>query len=948
MKMPLRPLLACSIAALINLACTGSTTVADQGKVTLSRTTAEPAGSHCAEGGLRFDTGADTNGNGVLDDSEITQTVYVCNGASGQSVQVSVEPPGANCPSGGVKLTLPDGTSSYICNGSDGTNGTNGTNGTDGTNGTNGTDGSNGANGDAGADGQSVVMTPEPPGPNCIFGGVKLQVGDQPPQYICSSAPAGSSVITVSATDIGYSTAELNGANVFSTSDGSETLQARGVAIVAGSGTPDITGTICAAWVGQGYFTADCTGLTPGASYTARAFQTTSVRTVYGQAISFSTRPLGLPTVSTGAIANITSTTATGAGEITDDGGSALSGRGLCWGASANPSTGGSCVSEGTGTGDFLGLISGLTASSTVHVRAYATNAQGTAYGSDVSFSTAALPLATVTTGDASAVAATSAIASGTVAQDNGSSVTSRGFCWATHAAPASSDTCWSEQGGLGSFTTTLSNLSAQTSYHLRAFAVNGAGTSYGNEVTFTTSSLVGAQVTTRAVAGISSSVAISGGSIVSDGGSAVTAKGVCWSINANPTLADSCSHDGSGDADWYSTATGLVALTQYYLRAYATNAVGTAYGNQLTFTTTAQEQPGPTVPVVGTSIPAMATGTTAAGGGYVSNNGGSAVTARGLCWSTTQNPTLASSCSSDGGTGVGYFSSTVTGLSGCGVIWYVRAYATNSTGTGYGNQTTVSTGLVPTLSTAATSNLSFTTATSGGTISDAGGCSISARGVCWSNQSNTPAVGGACTSDGTGAGAWSSSITNLLSNQTYYVRAFATNSVGTTYGAAVTFTTQTPSGPYIGESYAGGTVFYVDGSGQHGYVAAPSDAAAGTWGCQGTLIGTGTALGTGASNTAAIVAVCSTPNTDASIADSLVLNGYSDWFLPSKDEFNLMMTNLLENGIGGFQNPPWEYFTSSENDANSAWKFYPQAGHLNFTTDGKQYSGTVRAARAF
>jgi hypothetical protein len=417
----------------------------------------------------------------------------------------------------------------------------------------------------------------------------------------------------------------------------------------------------------------------------------------------------------------------------------------------------------------------------------------------------------------------------------------------------------------------------------------------------------------------------------------------VCWSLNRGPTIANSKTTEGTGPESFNSTLTGLNPLTTYYVRAYATNAVGTAYGNEVAFTTTDLVSAGPTVPVVGTASAAIATASTASGGGYVSNDGGSPVTARGLCWSTTQNPTLASSCSTDGGTGIGYFSSTVSGLSGCGVVYYVRAYATNSTGTGYGNQVTVSTGLLPTVTTDAVTAIGYYGATSGGTIVDDGGCAVSQKGVAWSWSPN-PTVGNSRTTDGTGTAPFVSSLGGLYGNRTYYVRAYATNGVGTAYGAQQVFTTLEPTGPYVGQSYAGGVVFHVDGSGVHGLVVAATDAGSYAWGCVGTSIATGTALGTGATNTAAIVAGCGDANTAAKVADGLVLNGYSDWFLPSKDEMALIVTNLGMQGLGGLTTD--RYWTSSQIDTSWAFGGYPLYGYVDWVH--RSSAARVRAVRAF
>ncbi len=521
--------------------------------------------------------------------------------------------------------------------------------------------------------------------------------------------------------------------------------------------------------------------------------------------------------------------------------------------------------------------------------------------------------------------------------------MTSRGLCWATTQAPTRAGTCYTEAGGLGAFAASMSGLAASTTYYVRAFAVNGGGTSYGSEVSFTTLATSVPVLTTNAVSGISSDIAGSGGVIGTDGGSPITAKGVCWSINPAPTIANTKTTDGAGPAGFNSTLTGLNPLTTYYARAYATNSLGTAYGNQLTFTTTALVNPGPTVPVVGTSTSTITGSSTASSGGYVSNDGGSPVTARGVCWSTAQNPALTDSCSTDGSTGVGFFGSTITGLGGCGVVYYVRAYATNGTGTGYGNQNTVSTGLLPTVTTTPVTAIGYYDATSGGAILDNGGCAITQKGVAWSWNPN-PTVSNTKTTDGAGDASFVSSITGLYANRTHYVSAYATNSVGTAYGPQVAFTTAEPSTPYLGQSYAGGIVFYLDGTG-HGLVSAPADLGGLVWGCYGTSIQTGTAVGTGATNTAAIVASCGEASFAAKAADNLSLNGYADWFLPSRDELGLLWTNLASQGLGGFIS--YWYWSSSQASATTATSTRFSDGYT-ISGDSKNNWRYVRAVRAF
>ncbi len=973
------------------------------GKSVALRTASEAPGAHCADGGSKVETGIDDDGSGSLDDVEVDSTVYVCDGADGQGVVAALEGPGTNCPEGGVRLVAGAGAPIFVCNGVPGETGAAGESVTvtpepagagcayggqrlqvgsgspsyvcDGAPGATGPAGQSvamtpepaganctfggqrlqvgggspayvcdGAPGGTGPAGESVTMTPEPPGANCAFGGVVLQVGTGPAAYLCSGAPVGvtlPAVLTVDVTSIRYVEAVVN-ATV--TSDGGEFVLVRGV-ILATHAAPTIHDTVYFSGTGAGAFLTHCDGLEPNTTYFVRAFATNALGTSYGEERTFTTRALTVPALTTQDASSITNSTAIAGGEIADDGGTPILGRGICWALAPEPTTAATCASEGVGSGSFIALASGLSSATTYHLRAYATNAQGTSYGEDRSFTTGVLPLATVTTAAPGAVSYTSASGGGTVVGDNGAPVTSRGICWATTPAPTTAGTCASEAGGVGSFTLSMTGLAASTTYHVRAFALNGGGTSYGADLTFNTLTPAVPSLSTKAVGGISSDVAGSGGVISTDGGSPITAKGVCWSLNPNPTTANGKTSDGTGPASFNSMLTGLNPLTTYHVRAYATNALGTAYGNDVGFTTTDLVTPGPTVPVVGTSTSTISGSTTASSGGYVSRDGGSPVTARGVCWSTSPGPTTDNSCSTDGGTGVGFFSSTITGLGGCGVVYYVRAYATNATGTGYGNQNTVSTGLLPAVTTAAVTAIGYYGATSGGTLADNGGCAITQKGVAWSWTPN-PTTGNPRTTEGTGDAPFVSSLTGLYANRTYYVRAYAANSVGTSYGSQVVFTTAEPSTPYIGQNYAGGIVFYVDGTGLHGLVAAAADQAWSLWGCSGTSIPTGTALGTGATNTAAIVASCGDAGIFAKVADNLVLNGYDDWFLPSLDELALLYTNLATQGLGG----AWNYYrypSSSEASASDYYYIYFSNGYASY--GGKAWAdGPLRAVRAF
>ncbi len=290
------------------------------------------------------------------------------------------------------------------------------------------------------------------------------------------------------------------------------------------------------------------------------------------------------PSVTTAAVSGLAATSATSGGNVTADGGAAVTARGVCWGAAANPTTAGSRTSDGTGTGAFVSAIAGLLPNTTYHVRAYATNTVGTAYGDDISFTTGtAMP--TVTTASASAVTATSATSGGNVTADGGAAVTARGVCWGAAANPTTAGSRTSDGTGTGAFVSAIAGLLPNTTYHVRAYATNTVGTAYGGDVSFTTSTTM-ASVKTASLSDMTPTSATAGGDVTADGGAVVTARGVCWGTSADPTTADPHTSDGTGTGSFVSAITGLLADTGYHYRAYAANSAGTAYGENRTFRT--------------------------------------------------------------------------------------------------------------------------------------------------------------------------------------------------------------------------------------------------------------------------------------------------------------------------------------------------------------------------
>jgi hypothetical protein len=284
----------------------------------------------------------------------------------------------------------------------------------------------------------------------------------------------------------------------------------------------------------------------------------------------------------------------------------------------------------------------------------------------------------------------------------------------------------------------------------------------------------------------------------------------------------------------------------------------------------------------------------------------------------------------------------TETGLA-CETLYtrYVWAY----NGCGYSpvtslNKTTGDCVVLPTVTTTTVTAIAQTSATGGGNVTWDGGGTVTERGVCWSTSPN-PTIADSKTIDGDGAGVFTSSLTGLSPNTPYYVKAYATNRVGTAYGDQVSFSTISFA---IGQTYGGGVIFWLDGTGQHGLISATSNqSTSAEWGCYGTTIGgTSTSIGTGQANTTAIVNGCSTAGIAARICNDLVLNGYDDWFLPSKDELNQMY--VQRTLIGGFTSA--YHWSSSGFYANDAWAQYFGSGLQSYLNKG--FGNFVRAVRAF
>lgn len=248
-----------------------------------------------------------------------------------------------------------------------------------------------------------------------------------------------------------------------------------------------------------------------------------------------------------------------------------------------------------------------------------------------------------------------------------------------------------------GSFVLTVSHEQMHEGYHLlfsadslfRTTVVTIPAIGYGlKEYDLQTITVDGPElpsVLTDAVSGIEQTSAIGGGTVSDDGRSAIRRRGICWGTAANPTIVNYNAESGSGSGHFTASLVDLQQGQTYHVRAWAENGVGIAYGPEVSFTTLTG------VPVVTTSSITDVTQNSVTCGGVVTASGSSAVTSRGVCYSSTSvEPTINDAHTTDG-TGTGSYTSNVVGLQS-GTTYYLRAYATNTQGTGYGEVKIVTT----------------------------------------------------------------------------------------------------------------------------------------------------------------------------------------------------------------------------------------------------------------
>ncbi len=391
-------------------------------------------------------------------------------------------------------------------------------------------------------------------------------------------------------------------------------------------------------------------------------------------------------------------------------------------------------------------------------------------------------------------IKSTSAVLNGEIVEDGSPKYTERGFVYAETTQPTIDNAIQKITVPFTddkTFSAAINDLTLGKKYYVRAFAIHKEVEVYSaNEVSFTAEGSSLPKVSTKAITDIyrSTGKALIAGAVTELGDPVYSERGFVYGTTHNPIIqnATKVQVEGSGLGEYFTTLSDLQLGNIYYVRAYATNTVGVAYGEEqlLDFN--------PILPVVVTNdVTGISEETKSATfHATITNAGDPVYTERGFVYGKSPDPTTGGATKLVvAGSGTGTYYGDVHNLE-VDCAYYVRAYVTYSSGTVYGENKVFSVKKMypPTVTTAAVTNINHTTATAGGNVTNDGGINVTERGVVFSTSQN-PTVADSKVTSGSGTGAFTCNLTGLEEGKTYYVRAYAMNVVGIGYGEQVDFT---------------------------------------------------------------------------------------------------------------------------------------------------------------
>jgi len=399
-----------------------------------------------------------------------------------------------------------------------------------------------------------------------------------------------------------------------------------------------------------------------------------------------------------------------------------------------------------------------------------------------------------VNTRDANEIKATSVKLHADVQSPDAGEITDRGFYWTANDSAATVLKNKISLGpGSGEFTYMLKNLQAKKAYSFFSYAISDRNNGQGNVKAFSTLEYRVATLSTDTVKNIGITNALMGGEITYDGGKVVTDRGICFSLNKAPTIKDVKISVGIGEGKFAIVASQLKENTLYYVRSFAVNSIGIAYGNERNFTTLDYRL------VKLKTNPASDVGMFLATlHGEVFDDGGGQIFERGFLMGLSPNPSLSDMKFASSQNVVGPMKTVVTELIE-NTTYYYRSFAKNEKGYSLGNVQSFTTLDIkfPEIFTLPVTNVSFTLANYEAEVKYDGGVPILERGFCFSTQPNPTLQDNKYLVSGELA-VFKLVMTELQPGTLYYVRSFAKNRKGLQYGNQVSFTTVAYTPPTV------------------------------------------------------------------------------------------------------------------------------------------------------
>lgn len=631
-------------------------------------------------------------------------------------------------------------------------------------------------------------------------------------------------------------------------------------------------------------------------------------------------------------------------GEVTAEGASGVTKRGFVWSTVVNPTVSDASSSNQFGPGVFTQQISGLNLGATYYVRAYATNANGTAYGNQLEFKT-------LTAGKFTSISYDSLLFKSVKINVNIESlgdiaIKSIGICYSKSGTPSfknDSTTIIHSNISDKSFSIGIKNLTFNTKYFVRAFINTNLGIFYSNETDFITKQYTPGTFGDIVITSLSNTGADAKVNISSLGDAPIKSMGLCFSTTIDPVFkVDSSTliHSNINDQVFTLVLKNIKENTKYFIRSFINSDAGIVYSKSFFFTTLGR----PTLADLNPN--GSITRTTATLDSYVISENGGQVSENGFVFGDKKiiipvNGSLK-------------INHELTSLIG-NTNYYVYAFATNKYGTGVSKTYSFLTGPTePVVTTGPISEIFSSNAKSSVLVNSNGGSEITDYGICISTKENPTILDRFYTSSNINNKVLLSSLTY---DSTYNVRAYAKNKVGISYGKQLSFTTEYQVGE---KGPAGGVIFYDKISKDNGWRYLETTYTdvdlIGPAGCNLTVeINTDSAIGFGLENTAKIIELCNETLIGARLAKSYKLNDFTDWFLPSYFE----LKKIHESNLGQsptkalltFWDPNNKYFylTSTQKGTAGTSMILIESNYQIINGDnGRKANNKVRPVRRF